>query len=299
MPTPTRVLILGANGRLGQALTRCYRSLPELSVTPWTRHQLDLTPTHLIPRQLDKIEYDVIINTAGMTDVDACEQQPELALQINAHAPQAIAQHCANTGRRLIHLSTDYVFSGSTVDHHPLTEECPTDPCNQYGISKLRGEQALHNTAPQHSLIARVSWLFGPDKPSFPDMILQRALKGEDTQAVNDKWSSPSYSDDLAHWLLTLILHHPQAHGTYHLCNQGAPSWQQYGQATIDIAQSLGYPIRTRQVGGHSMQGFSHFRAQRPPYTALSTAKFTALSGIQPRPWEQAIEAWLRQIAPQ
>jgi dTDP-4-dehydrorhamnose reductase len=294
MPEPLRILLLGANGRLGRALHRLY-ALPDLSVTAWGRSQLDLTRPDQIPAALDSTPFDLLINAAGLTNVDACEVRRQEATLSNAVAPGLLAEYCAAHHRRFIHISSDYVFPG--IGTTLLSETAPTGPRNHYGQTKLDGEVAALTAHPD-TLVVRVSWLFGPDKPSFPDMILRTAREQDHVAAVNDKWSSPSYSDDLAHWLLTLIRHHPQQNGLLHLCNEGAPTWQEYGQATLDIATRLGLQLKAHTVTGHTMQGFEPFKATRPPHTALDTSKFQALTGIQPRPWQDALEAYLRSRFP-
>lgn len=284
-----KILILGAGGRLGQALLRQW-SNGHHEVIGWGRSQLNLTDLATIPSALTTTPFDVLINTAGLTSVDGCENQPTEADLANAKAPGVMAEFCAKHQLRLFHLSSDYVFAG---DEPALRHETdPTVPCNSYGQSKLDGEQAVLSADP-NATVLRVSWLFGRDKESFPDMILRSAQEQDTVSAVNDKWSSPSYADDLADWMLALIEDHPTAAGIYHLCNQGAPTWQEYGQETLDLASQLGLPLRGRQVAGHSMHGFTPFTAKRPPYTALATDKFTALTGIQPHPWQTALAAYL------
>ena len=290
MPEPLRILILGANGRLGHALHRLYSAGPH-HVTAWSRSQLNLTDLDCIPSALASTEFDVLINAAGLTNVDLCEERQEEAQLSNGTAPGLLAAFCAAHDRRMIHISSDYVFPGSPPTL--LRETDPTSPCNHYGHSKLAGEKAVLSNHPA-ALVVRVSWLFGPDKPSFPDMILRTALEQDHVSAVNDKWSSPSYSEDLADWLLALIEHHPEASGLLHLCNEGAPSWQEYGQATLDIALHMRLPVKTRTVTGHTMSGFTPFIAARPPHTALDTTKFQILTGIRPRPWQDALEAYLQ-----
>jgi dTDP-4-dehydrorhamnose reductase len=293
MAEPLRILLLGANGRLGRALHRLYVH-SDLSVTAWGRSQLDLTLPGQISATLDSTPFDLLINAAGLTNVDACEVQRQDATLSNAVAPGLLAEYCAQHGRRFIHISSDYVFAGTGTTL--LCETDPTGPRNHYGQTKLDGEVAALTAHPA-TLVVRVSWLFGPDKPSFPDMILRTARAQDHVAAVNDKWSSPSYSDDLAHWLLTLIRHHPQQNGLLHLCNEGAPTWQEYGQTTLDIATRLGLPLKAHTVNGHTMHGFEPFKATRPPHTALDTSKFQALTGIKPRPWQDALEAYLPSLS--
>lgn len=289
MAEPLKILILGANGRLGKTLCQQWAGTPH-EITGLGRTDLDLTQIDQIFDQLTSIPFDVLINTAGLTSVDGCETRRLEASLSNAEAPGLMAAFCQQHQRRFIHLSSDYVFAGDVPSLRH--ENDPTHPCNAYGESKLAGELATLSAC-RNALVLRVSWLFGRDKESFPDMILRTACEQDTVTAVNDKWSSPSYADDLASWILTLIDSHPNANGVFHLCNQGATNWQDYAQETLNIAHRLGYPLRTRQVVGHSMHGFAPFVATRPPYTALATDKFTALTGIRPRTWQDALQAYL------
>ena len=297
MSTPTdqlRLLVLGANGRLGRALMRLYA--PRHRVIGWTRQQLNLTKTSAIPDLLRAAEFDLLINAAGLTSVDQCETDTEIARLTNLDAPQLMAQACAERGARFIHVSTDYVFAGD--GNQLLTEDDAPAPLNEYGRTKLAGEQAVLAACPS-ALVARVSWLFGPDKKSFPDTVIEDALCKPVVLAVNDKWSCPTYSDDLAQWIETLFVHHPETSGIIHLCNSGHASWQEYGQRALEIAEELGLPLQAKKVTGHSMHGFEKFKAIRPPFTAMSTAHFTAITGVTPRHWEDAIRQHLvRQFGP-
>ena len=285
-----KILVMGANGRLGKALVRRY-SQQGLDVQAVGRAELDLEKPDRVADTLSRYDFEVLINAAGNTDVDQCELNPANARLINAASPAAAARHCAQRGARFVHVSTDYVFSG---DQPPARRETdPTGPINHYGRSKLEGEQAVLAALPG-ALVTRVSWLFGIEKPSFPDWIIKQALAKEDVGAVDDKWSNPTFADDITEWLLALLQH--QAGGVVHLCNQGGCSWLEYGQTTLDIAAGLGLPLKTRVVRGHTMQGFAPFKAARPPFTTMDTGLFTRLTGATPRPWQAALEDYVRRL---
>ncbi len=289
MAQPTRFLVLGSNGRLGKALVRRYTAQGH-SVQALGRAELDLTRPKHVDEVLSRHSFDVLVNAAGDTDVDRCELDPVTALLANADGPEAAAAHCAARGLPFVQISTDYVFDGR--DHVLRTESDAAEPVNHYGRSKLAGEQAVLEAHPR-ALVLRVSWLFGQEKPSFPDRIIRDALARDAVSAVDDKWACPTYADDVTEWLLALVQGGRQ--GIIHLCNEGACTWLEYGQAALDIAASLGLPLKARTVEGHSMHGFELFKAVRPPFTALNTARFTSFTGIRPRPWRQALEDYLRQ----
>lgn len=290
MPDPNKILVMGASGRLGGALMRRYTAAG-LQVQGLTHGDLDLAEPEQLAARLAAYDFDVLINTAGLTDVDYCEAHAGLAHRVNGSAPGEMAAHCQQRSARFVQISTDYVFAGNT--RTALREDDPTEPLNAYGRSKLAGEQATLAAQPD-ALVLRVAWLFGLEKPSFPDRIIRQALERLDISAVNDKWACPTYAEDVCDWLLAL-LRTPGAQGVFHLCNSGeCCSWQEYGERTLQIAESLGLPLKATHVRGHTMEGFAPFLAQRPPYTALDTSHFTATTGLKPRSWQAALEDYLR-----
>jgi dTDP-4-dehydrorhamnose reductase len=283
------VLIIGAGGRMGAALAR--RLASSRDVIAFRREHLDVLHPERVRDALATHEFRSVVYTAGITSVDECETDPRKAALSNTDTPRAIAEVCRDRGTRFVHVSTDYVFGGD--DPRSRTETDPTEPVNVYGRTKLEGERAVLAVSPDF-LVLRVSWLFGPDRRSFPDMILEHAQNFDRVEAVADKHSCPTYSEDLAQWVEAL-LDRDGARGVVHLCNSGSTSWQAYGQAALDIAASLGVPLRTRVVEGVSRLHLAAFKAVRPEFTSLDTSKFTRLTGITPRPWREALEDYLRK----
>ncbi len=289
MAEPLQILVLGATGRLGRAMVGRY-SIGGFAVKALSRAELNFEQPDQIGQSLAQHDFNVLINTAGLTDVDYCEAHPELSQVVNAETPEALARHCRERGARMVQLSTDYVFAGK--EPGLLNEQSPTAPLNVYGRTKLEGERRVLAALPE-ALVLRVSWLFGLEKPSFPDRVIRQALERLDVSAIDDKWSSPTYADDLCDWTLAL-LEQPAAQGVFHLCNAGTATWQQYGDESLAIAERLGLPVKTNSVRGHTMDGFAPFLAERPRYTSLDTSHFTQTTGITPRPWERALEEYLR-----
>ncbi len=289
MEKTRRILILGSNGRLGAALMRRYSHDHE--VIGLGHADLDLLRLDEIAARLGRHEFDAVINAAGITSVDHCETHPADARAANALGPEIVARVCRERGARFINISSDYVFPGT--GRELLRESDPTGATNVYGATKLEGEQLVLAAQPD-ALVVRVSWLFGLDKDSFPDRIIKTALASDHVDAVADKWSAPTYAEDLAGWLLPFLHEHHAVSGVLHLCNAGAASWQEYGQYALDLAVSLGLPVRTREVKPFSMIGFPEFKADRPPFTAMSTATFERFTGKSTRAWQPALEEYLR-----
>src|SRR5438874_5502706 len=190
-----KIAILGAGGRLGAALIREYRE--RFDVIGFNHAQLDLSDHAQLREKLGTLDVDLVINAAAMTNVDLCETQREEAFRINAEAPRILAEICRHKNARLIHFSTDYVFDGEKGE--PYTEEDDARPISVYGESKREGEKLVLQT--QGHLVVRVSWVFGPDRPSFIDAMIERARENEKIDAVSDKFSTPTYTHDIAEML--------------------------------------------------------------------------------------------------
>lgn len=284
-----RIVIIGSGGRLGAALVRAWRALGD-EVLGLNHELLDLADYRQIHDRLDALDFDVLVNCAAITNVDLCEREEALAFRVNSGAVAKLADVCARKRARCVHISTDYVFDGEKRE--PYTEDDEPNPISKYGASKLAGERGLHAVADKH-LAVRVSWVFGPDRPSFIDQILQRALEHDRVEAIADKVSVPTFTLDAAK-LLRPLTEDAAIDGVIHLCDTGACSWQEYGQHALDCAVAAGAPLRARKVEPLKLAEMVAFVARRPVYTALSTANYTRLTGITPRPWQEAVEEYVR-----
>ena len=281
-----KIAIIGANGRLGAALAREYAR--DFELTSFERRQLDLGQLDRVRSALAATKFELLINCAAITNVDYCESHREEAFVVNAEAPRLLAEIANEKSARLVHFSTDYVFDGKKTD--PYVEEDKAVPLSVYGESKLEGEQRVLEASSQH-LVVRLSWVFGPAKPSFIDQIIQRARENDVVTAVADKFSAPTFTIDVAGWLRLVV--EKNADGILHLTNNGGCSWQEWAQYAIDVCRSRGLPLKAERVGAVSLGDMKNFVAQRPVHTVLSTAKFTALTGVQPRHWREAVAEYI------
>ena len=281
-----KIAIIGAAGRLGAALTREYGR--DFEITGFDRSQLDLGRLDRIRSLLSEAEFDLLINCAALTNVDYCESHREEAFLVNAEAPHLLAEIANGKSAKLVHFSTDYVFDGK--QQVPYSEEDKPAALGIYGESKLEGERRVREVS-SHNLVVRLSWVFGPDKPSFIDQIMQRARENDAVVAVADKFSSPTYAIDVANWLRLAI--DKSANGILHLANRGGCSWQEWAQYAIDVCRRLGIPLKAERIGAVSLADMKNFLAQRPVYTVLSTEKFAALTGVQPRHWREAVAEYI------
>jgi len=294
-----KVLILGSQGRLGAALVRDWSkdtlSLGIESVVALGRKDLDFSDPVAAVKVLASYqlqEGDLVVNCAALTNVDGCEREKELAAMINATTPILLAELAAQQGVRFLHLSTDYVFDGSL--DRSYRESDPAQPLSHYGATKLAAEEGILAASINH-VVARISWVFGPDRPSFIDQIIQRALVSPEAAAVHDKVSSPSYTKDLASWL-SVFCNASVAGGIYHLCNSGVCSWRDYGEFALQCAARYGMPVLTTTVAPLQLAEMKGFIAKRPRNTALDTSKFAALYGKPLRSWQEALEEYISCI---
>jgi dTDP-4-dehydrorhamnose reductase len=283
-----QTVILGSGGRLGAALAREWSRAGD-AIRGFTRAELDLADHARLRETLEAATFDVLVNCAALTNVDYCETRPEEAHRVNAEAVRVIGEVCARRGARCVHISTDYVFDGAAGA--PYREEDAAEPISHYGASKRAGEIALLETSDRH-LAVRVSWVFGPDRPSFIDQVLQRAVQEEKAAAIADKWAVPTYTADTATLLRPFLRKLPEG-GLLHLCNGGACTWQEYGQFALDCARAAGVELRARRVDPLRMADLAAFVAKRPPYTVMSTAKLARLGGATPRLWQDAVEEYV------
>lgn len=285
-----KLLVFGSAGRLGAALMGEYQG--KYDVAGFNHAELDLSNFDKIREKLGETDFDVLINAAAFTNIDLCETQPDQAFRINAEAPRVLAEICSEKNAKLIHFSTDYVFDGEK--RAPYTEEDEANPISIYGESKLAGEKnvlAGHNA----HLVLRVSWVFGPDRPSFIDGMIKRAQENEKVDAIADKFSTPTYTHDIAQ-MLPQFFDGDGEGGILHFANAGKCSWQEYAQWALDCCREFGLPIKAKTVGPLKLNDMQAWVARRPVYSVLSTAKYTHLTGMPPRTWREAVADYITRF---
>ena len=283
-----RVAVTGTTGRVGAALAKHFSRDHE--VIPLPRADFDFSDPMSMAARLESLDCEVFLNPGGLTSLEACEDDPEMARQLNVQAPSQLAAWAFLRGVRLIHFSTDYVFSG---DQPELRTESETPgPLSVYGRSKLAGEQAV--LAHPGNLVLRVSWVFGPEKPSFLDSVIRDALAGKPLSAIADKFSLPTHTRDLSEWSEALIKR--QATGLFHACQSGPPvSWHGMAEVVVDELSRLGRLATVPAILATKLEETTAFRAKRPRHTAMSTAKLGQALGELPRDWQAAVRDYVSE----
>jgi dTDP-4-dehydrorhamnose reductase len=232
-----KILLTGASGQVGYELARSLQCVGEV-IAP-DRRQMDLTNLDQIRSLIREIRPALIVNPAAYTAVDQAEQEPELAMRINAEAPGVMAQEAARLGAAMIHYSTDYVFDGRKQGAY--TEDDAPNPLSVYGRSKLAGEQAVQQAGIAH-LILRTSWVYGMRGKNFLLTMRRLAMEREVLRIVADQHGAPTWcrtiADTTANMLVQLTignqsLNWQSASGLYHLTAQGQTTWFGFTQAIV------------------------------------------------------------------
>ncbi len=279
-----RVVVTGAGGMLGRDVVKVLEE-QGLDVTALSRKELDITEKGQCASLLKDIRPEIVINCAAFTKVDLCEEESTLAFDVNAKGPKNLANVCREIGTKLVHISTDYVFDGTSS--RPYKEDDQPNPLNIYGKSKLQGEEAVRKSDADH-LIVRTSWLFGKNGPNFIRTMLKLSREKELVQVVNDQRGRPTYTMDLARGIALLI--EKGAFGTVNFANSGSCSWYELCCFVLEQAG-----IKNVKVVPVSSEVFKR-PAKRPRYSVLDLSRFKAITGSSPRSWKEAVKGYLKEI---
>jgi dTDP-4-dehydrorhamnose reductase len=282
-----KIVITGAGGMLGHAMAD---ALYNRGLRPVL---LDRKACDLADAAATLCVFDhhptLVLNCAAHTKVDLCEQEPDLADRVNGTAVGEIAAMCQQTGAALVHVSTDFVFNGSGTA--PYRTDEPTAPLSAYGRSKLLGETELPKHAPARWLIVRTAWVFGRHGANFPRTMVTVAKAGKPLSVVNDQVGSPTYTVDLARGILALL--DAKANGIYHFTNSGQTNWRDFAAAAV-AEFGLDHP-----VAGITSADWAKVKpnaAHRPGYSVLDLSPYERATGQQPRPWQEALAAYRREV---
>jgi dTDP-4-dehydrorhamnose reductase len=275
-----RIIITGAGGQLGQVLLRELGKAGH-DVAAFTHATLDLTRRDEVLERVAKLKPDVIVNTAAF-GVDASEEDPRKALEVNGFAVQTLADAARRASAGLVQYSSDFVFDGETST--PYTESARPNPRNVYGASKLLGE-CLAQNAPRHWVL-RVESLFGnPEGKSSVDRMVADLKVGRGVKAFSDRTVSPSYMDDVAA-ATKRLLERNVASGIYHCVSSGFTTWY---ELAVELKRVLGASRASiTSVSVDDMRG----PVVRPKFCALSNEKL-ANAGIELPSWQNALQRYL------
>ena len=273
------VLIFGASGLLGKALTREWT---DDKVVGLASGNADIRDVQRVKQVVEKLKPEWIVLTAAYTDVDGCEQNQELAFSVNRDGAVNVAEAARNGGARLLFLSSDYVFDGEKTTPYEIGDA--RNPQSVYGRSKAEAELRLAELVPE-CCVVRTSWLFGVGGKCFPDAIIKLAATRPAIDVVHDQRGCPTYTVDLARAIIQLC--RKKAHGIVHVTNRGDSSWFEFAEQIVKAAnlETQVLPISSLQMARP---------APRPPYSVLSPSSLQRLA-IQMPSWQDAFQRYLRE----
>jgi dTDP-4-dehydrorhamnose reductase len=291
-----KILLTGKEGQVGFALHKKLASLGQVVAT--NRQELDLGNPEAIKTFIDKIKPDIIINPAAYTQVDKAESEKLLAHQINAIAPQVLAERASELHIPIIHFSTDYVFDG--LKHEPYLETDQANPQSVYGQSKWEGEEAVR----QHTkhIILRTSWVYGSHGQNFLKTILKLTQEKSSLNVVSDQMGTPTSSDvlaDVTFSVVKAISNNPsfKDFGTYHVTSMGDTDWFHYACFILDEAKRLGLQtlMTSKDIKPISSDAYPTL-AKRPMNSRLDTTKIKKTFMLELPHWKEEVKKVLKEI---
>lgn len=286
---PKNILVTGASGQLGSELQFLVHNNERIETKDRfffaDKATLDITNKEALKEYVKTNKIDIIINCAAYTAVDRAEEEAELAYKINRDAVEHLAEIAQVDGIRLVHISTDYVFDGTS--HTPLREDDTLNPQGVYAKSKLAGEEVLRDIAPKGAVIIRTSWIYSSFGHNFVKTMLRIGNQREQINVVCDQIGTPTYARDLARAILKVIANTEHAEKkkvtTYHYSNEGNCSWYDFAQAIFEIAQvdCAINPISTKEYPTP---------ASRPAYSVLNKDKIKEENDLTIPYWRDSLK---------
>jgi dTDP-4-dehydrorhamnose reductase len=281
-----KILVTGANGQLGSEIKMLAPHYPNFDFIFTDIEDFPLDQSEVIEANFKSIQPDIVINCAAYTAVDKAENDSVVADAINHLAIATLAHLCAASGARLIHISTDYVFDGTSPIAY--TESDLPNPKSVYGVTKLAGETACLKNCPD-SIIIRTAWVYSEFGNNFVKTMLRLMSERDTLSVVNDQVGSPTYAADLAQVILTILDSNHWESGIYHYSNAGEISWFDFAEDIKEIANI------TCDIKGIPASSYPT-PAERPAYSLLDKAKIKAVYGIEPVDYKISLKIMMGRL---
>ncbi|MDR2966336.1 MAG: dTDP-4-dehydrorhamnose reductase [Methanobacteriaceae archaeon] len=277
-----KILITGYKGMLGSDLVNILKNEDQHELILTDVEELDITNIEELREMFKKEKPEMIINVAAYTDVDGCETNRELAYNVNSIGPKNLAIVSNEIGAKLLHISTDYVFSGNNTI--PYIEEDKTDPQSYYGLTKLQAEEFIKETMKNYFII-RTAWLYGINGKNFVKTMLNLAKDNLEISVVNDQRGSPTFTCDLASAICELIK--TDKYGIYHVTNANDCTWYDFAKNIFELAN---IDVKVKAIATEKYPT----PAKRPKYSVLSHEKWNN-SGFKPlRNYKDALNDYIK-----
>jgi dTDP-4-dehydrorhamnose reductase len=283
-----KILVTGANGQLGSEIKMLAPNYPHFDFIFTDIDDFPLDQSEVIQTNFNRIQPDIVINCAAYTAVDKAEQDTVVADAINHLAIATLADLCTKSGAKLVHISTDYVFDGSSPVAYK--EDDAPNPKSVYGVTKLAGETACLKNCPE-SIIIRTAWVYSEFGNNFVKTMLRLMTERDSLNVVNDQVGSPTYAADLAQVILTILDSSKWESGIYHYSNAGEISWFDFAQDIKEIAQ------KTCEISGIPASDYPT-PAERPAYSLLDKSKIKAVYGIEAVDYKVSLRIMMAKLTP-
>ncbi|HHN8541398.1 dTDP-4-dehydrorhamnose reductase [Citrobacter cronae] len=294
MNSDVTVLLTGSQGQLGRHLSSLLRG--KVCLVECDKNTLDITKLSDVEELIKRIEPDIVINAAAYTTVDKAENEPELADEVNHIGPQNLARAISATNALLVHVSTDYVFDGQS--DKPYKETDITNPKGVYGLTKLRGENAV-KTQCSNYIILRTSWVFSEYGSNFVKTMLRLGRERNTISVVNDQFGAPTYAGDIANAILVLcssyLANSSKMSETLHFSGYPYTNWYEFAQNIFTEADGKGllsHPVIINQICTSEYPTL----ACRPANSKLDCSSIKQKYNIEPSNWKQALTKILKNM---
>ena len=281
-----KVLLIGADGMLGGELKQRLEDKYEVYGT--TIETLDITDKEAVLKKVQDVRPYFIINCAAYTNVDGCEVNEDLALQVNGQAVGNIAESARNVDATFIHISTDYVFPGNLSIDKLYTEDMEPNPVSAYGRTKLVGEQNAKKAEKYY--ILRTAWLYGLGGKNFVKTMLRLSKDRDEITVVNDQHGSPTCTTTLCSIIEQVMEKEPE-YGIYHSTNEGFTTWYEF---TKKIFEYAGINTKVKPITSQEYKQMYPSSSDRPTNSQLSKEKLHSI-GIYPENYENALKNYLKE----
>ena len=276
-----KIIVTGCNGQLGRAVNLEFQNNGEIEFVNTDVGELDITDIDKVMELVRQVKPYAIINCAAHTGVDACEDEWDKAYKINAIGPRNLSIAASETGAKMIHVSTDYVFNGRA--DRPYTEFDKTDPQGAYGVTKLAGENMVRDFADRY-FILRTAWLYGDGK-NFVKTMPRLSESNDKVRVVGDQVGSPTSARELAAAIAQLIF--TENYGIFHATCEGSCSWAQFAEEIFKKAgkKTVVETITTEEFGA---------KAPRPAYSILENYMLKLTTDYRFADWHDALDEYMR-----
>ena len=286
-----KILVTGCNGQLGRAIQKQYANEVEFVLTDVVSGEgyvsLDITNIDQVMSLVRSEKPDVIINCAAHTNVDKCEEQWDLAFKINALGPRNLAIAAKEVGAKLVHVSTDYVFPGTSPE--ALKEIDPVGPKSAYGRTKLEGENFVKQFGDKY-FILRTAWLYG-DGHNFVKTMLKLAENHDELSVVCDQIGSPTSASELARMIY--FLEPTDNYGIFHATCEGQTSWADFAEEIFKLA---GKTVKVNHVTSAEYKKMNPASADRPAFSVLENYMIKQTSDFMMADWHDAIKEYMETL---